>query len=167
MFLQASRWSTCPPISNTREELEGTLLFQLRRRLVCHIAARTRPETVPQPLCEAVGTIPPQGVHHPPHRLHGTLLPDVQHNHHEPTQFRASKDDRAQRTRWKRHLPHCRRTLNPECHIFGSRFVDEVKKSDRGISLKSGLISQSYNDHVSTTVAQIAPTGNGLRNASS
>lgn len=45
----------------------------------------------------------------------------------------------------------------PHCRIFGSRFVDEVEKADRGVRLKSRLISQSYNDKGPAMIATKAP----------
>lgn len=50
------------------------------------------------------------------------------------------------------------RTIDPRCHIFGSVFVDEVKKTKRSVCLKSRLISQRYQDEVAATIATKPPT---------
>lgn len=50
------------------------------------------------------------------------------------------------------------RSLNSQCHIFGSRFMDEVKKGDGGIRLKSRLISKHYNEEASATIDTKEPT---------
>lgn len=42
--------------------------------------------------------------------------------------------------------------------IFGSRFVDEIKKAAHGLRKKSRLVSQNYADEVATMIATKAPT---------
>ena len=42
--------------------------------------------------------------------------------------------------------------------IFGSRFIDEVKRSGQGTRKKSRLVAQNYQDNDATKIATKAPT---------
>lgn len=50
-----------------------------------------------------------------------------------------------------------KKDIAPGCDIFGSMFVDEIKKAELGILLKSRLISQRYHDEGSTSIETKAP----------
>lgn len=42
--------------------------------------------------------------------------------------------------------------------VFGSRFVDEIKKAAHGLGEKSSLVPQNVSDEVATMVVPKAPT---------
>ena len=49
-------------------------------------------------------------------------------------------------------------TLKTNTGIFGSRFIDELKKVGDKLKQKSRLIAQNYEDQGATTIATKAPT---------
>lgn len=46
--------------------------------------------------------------------------------------------------------------------IFGSRFIDEIKRAEQGIQRKNRLVAQNCNDDGSMRIATKAPTVQGF-----
>lgn len=55
-------------------------------------------------------------------------------------------------------LPMDRAEIPHNTRVFGSRFVDELKRAERGLRRKSRLVAQNYSDEGATQIPTKAPT---------
>lgn len=55
-------------------------------------------------------------------------------------------------------IPVDKKDIPEGARVFGSRFIDEIKRAGQGQRRKSRLVAQNYSDEAATTIATRAPT---------